>query len=414
MAGGGGPLGEDNLSTLGALRAMGVAADLDEAAGAIVVNGVGLRGLVAPKDDIDCGNSGTTMRLLAGVLAGQPFAARLVGDASLSRRPMQRVVNPLRERGARIEGKLDPKKPAEVTAPLEIGPLPNGHVLSGLEHTSPVASAQVKSALLLSGLWADGPTYVKEPHVSRDHSERMLRALGVPLRTVGAMVEIDPEGWSRELPPFEIVSPGDLSAAAFLLAAAHVVEGSRVDVRRVGLNPTRAGLLELLRDMGAGVEAEAKGDELGEPYGELRAAFAPLRGIRAGGEIVARAIDELPVFCALAARARGVTELADAAELRVKESDRIASMATVLRAFGVSCEERRDGMRIEGKPEGRLQAADVASGGDHRIAMSAAVLALAGDGPTRVRDVGCIATSFPRFAGTLRALGARVEVEGDA
>ncbi|HVY49479.1 MAG TPA: 3-phosphoshikimate 1-carboxyvinyltransferase [Minicystis sp.] len=414
VVGGGGPLGEDNLATAAALRALGVGVEVDAAAGTVVLEGAGLDGLSAPDAAIDCGNSGTTMRLLAGVLAAQRFRCRLVGDASLSRRPMQRVVGPLRLRGARIEGRLDPARPGDVTAPLDVGPLPHGHVLSGIEHASPVASAQVKSAVLLSGLWADGATYVSEPHVSRDHTERMLTALGAPLRAVGAMVELEPSGWSRELPAFELAAPGDLSAAAFLLAAAHVVAGSRVDVRRVGLNPTRAGLLELLRDMGAAVDVEPKGDELGEPFGDVHAASAPLRGVRAGGEVVARAIDEIPALCAIAARAHGATEIADAAELRVKESDRIASMARVLRAFGVACEERPDGMAIEGRPEGKLRAADVESGGDHRVAMSAAVLALAADGPTRVRDAACIATSFPRFVGTLRALGARVDVEGEA
>ncbi len=411
----GGALGEDNAATLGALRAMGVRDVEDD--GALVIEGAGLDGLRAPDGPLDCANSGTTMRLLSGVLAAQRFASELVGDASLSRRPMARVAAPLRLRGARIEGKIDPRRPGEITAPLRIGPLPAPHVLSSLEYEMPVASAQVKSALLLSGLWADGPTWVREPVVSRDHTERMLSALGVPLRSVGSMVELDPSSWSRTLPAFTVHVPGDLSAAAFLVAAAHIVPGSRVDVRRVGLNPTRTGLLEILRDMGAALEAEHKGDELGEPIGDLRAASASLAGARAGGEQVTRAIDEVPILCALAARARGRTEIADAAELRVKESDRIATMAGVLAAFGVPCEERPDGLVIEGVPDRPLRAATVASRGDHRVAMTAAVLGLVADGPTRVTDVSCIATSFPRFAGTMRALGARIEVvkgEGEA
>ncbi|MFT3769498.1 MAG: 3-phosphoshikimate 1-carboxyvinyltransferase [Minicystis sp.] len=408
----GGALGEDNVSTLGALRAMGVRST--ETEGEIVIEGVGLHGLTAPSAPIDCGNSGTTMRLLTGVLAAARFRAELIGDASLMRRPMQRVATPLRLRNARIEGRMDPKKPGEITAPLVIGPLPAPQVLSALEYDMPVASAQVKSALLLSGLYADGPTYVKEPIVSRDHTERMLSALGVPLRTAGAMVELDGPGWSGVLPAFSIEVPGDLSTAAFLVVAAQLVPGSRVDVRRVGLNPTRTGLIEILGEMGGSIEAEAKGDELGEPIGVLRAAFANLTAVRTGGERVTRAIDEVPILCALAARASGRTEIMDAAELRVKESDRIATMAQVLTAFGVTCEERKDGLAIEGIPDRPLKAAVVDSRGDHRVAMTAAVLGLVADGPTRVRDVACIATSFPRFAGTMRALGARVEVvEGE-
>ncbi|APR87346.1 5-Enolpyruvylshikimate-3-phosphate synthase [Minicystis rosea] len=404
----GGALGEDNVSTLGALRAMGVRST--ETEGEITIEGVGLRGLRAPDGPIDCGNSGTTMRLLSGVLAAQRFQAELIGDASLSRRPMGRVAKPLRLRGARIEGRIDPKKPGDITAPLVIGPLPEPHELSAIEYDLPVASAQVKSALLLSGLYAAGSTYVKEPVVSRDHSERMLAALGVPVRAAGAVVELDGPSWSGVLPAFSIDVPGDISTAAFLIVAAQIVPDSRVDVRRVGLNPTRTGLLEILAEMGGSIEAEAKGDELGEPIGVLRAAAAKLKGVRTGGERVTRAIDEVPILCALAARANGRTEIMDAAELRVKESDRIATMASVLDAFGVSVEERKDGLAIEGIPDRPLKAADVASRGDHRVAMTAAVLGLVADGPTRVRDVGCIATSFPRFAGTMRALGARVEV----
>lgn len=399
--------GEDNLATLGAFRAMGISAE--ETGDGLLIGGRGLFGLRAPSGDIDCGNSGTTMRLLTGVLSAQRFAARLVGDPSLSRRPMERVARPLRLRGARIEGKPDPRKLGEITAPLVVGPLPEPYVLSPLEYDMPVASAQVKSALLLSGLFADGPTTVKEPTLSRDHTERMLSALGVPLRSVGAIVELDPADFS-ELPAFEVTVPGDLSAAAFLIVAAQLVPGSRVDVRRVGTNPTRTGILEIVRDMGGRIAVTPAGDELGEPLGDLHASSASLTAGRIGGELVTRAIDEIPIALALAARAEGRTVVSDATELRVKESDRIAAMAGVLRAFGVVCEETPDGMLVEGRPEGALAAVDVTSGGDHRIAMTAAVLALLGDGPSRVRDVDCIATSFPRFVGTLRALGADIEV----
>ena len=404
----GGVLGEDNLATLAALRAMGITTTDDQ--DGIRVEGRGLAGLRAPAGDIDCGNSGTTMRLLAGVLVAQRFPTRLSGDASLSRRPMARVATPLRLRGGRIEGLIDPRRVGEITAPLTIDGLPEPHVLSAIEYELPVASAQVKSAILLSGLFADGPTRLREPTVSRDHTERMLHALGAPIRTVGPMIELDGPAWSGELPSFEMAVPGDLSAAAFLIAAAQLVPGSRVDVRRVGVNPTRTGLLEILRDMGGAIDIVAGGDELGEPLADIHAASAELSAMRAGGEMITRAIDEVPILCALAARAQGASVITSAEELRVKESDRLAAMCQVLRAFGVPCDERPDGLDIEGIPGKPLTAADVESRGDHRIAMTAAVLGLCADGPTRIRDVACIATSFPRFVGTLRALGAQIEV----
>ncbi|WP_437597766.1 3-phosphoshikimate 1-carboxyvinyltransferase [Sorangium sp. So ce590] len=408
----GGTLGGDILSTVNALRAMGVRVE-EPAPGDLVVDGAGLSGLRAPAGPIDCGNSGTTMRLLSGILVAQRFAARLVGDASLSRRPMERVAKPLRLRGGHIEGQLDPRKIGEITAPLDVGPLPEPHVLSSIEYDLPVPCDQVKSALLFSGLFADGPTFVREPIVSRDHTERMLTALGVPVDSVGAMVCLDAARFSGALPAFDVDVPGDLSAAAFLIAAAQLVPGSRVTARRVGLNPTRTGLLEVLRDMDSSVAVEIKGEALGEPTGDLHiASGGALRGGRAGGELASRALDELPILLGLAARARGLTEVFDARELRVQETDRIAAMASVLGAFGVRCEERTDGLLVEGRPDRPLDAADIDSRGDHRIAMTAAVLGLVASGPTRVRDAGCIATSFPLFIGTLRALGARIEVEG--
>jgi 3-phosphoshikimate 1-carboxyvinyltransferase len=399
--------GEDNVSTANAMRAMGVVIE-DAGPSEIVVNGVGLFGLKAPSAPLDCGNSGTTMRLLCGILAAQPFQATLVGDASLSRRPMGRVVGPLRARGARIEGKPHAKKEGDVTAPLVVGPLPEGEHLAGIEYSSPVASAQVKSAMLLSGLYAHGATYFREPSVSRDHTERMMRALGVPLRTTGPLIELDPAGWSGAMPAFDVDVPGDLSAAAFVLVAAQLVPGSRVTTRGVGVNPTRTGLLEILRDMGAGVSAEAQGDRAGEPIANVHAWHEGLRATKDGGETVARAIDEIPIAGALAARASGTTRITDASELRVKESDRLATMAGVLSAFGVSCEETPDGLVITGRAE-PLDPVTVESKGDHRIAMTAAVLGLVARGPSRIRDADCIATSFPRFVGTLRALGAEIE-----
>jgi 3-phosphoshikimate 1-carboxyvinyltransferase len=409
--------GEDNVSTANAMGAMGAIVEglaHGRPSGAsettLKVVGTGLFGLRAPKDALDCGNSGTTMRLLTGILAAQTFQAKLVGDASLSRRPMMRVIAPLRARGAVIEGTPHAKKEGDVTAPLLVGPLPAGTELRELEYESPVASAQVKSAILLSGLYAHGTTWFKEPTLSRDHTERMMHALGVPLRAVGTVVELDPAGWSGKMEGFSMDIPGDASAAAFLLVAAQITEGSRVTVRGVGTNPTRTGLLEIARHMGAGLEVVPQGEQAGEPVAEITAWHQPTRGILIGGELVPRAIDEIPIACALAARAVGETTIRDAEELRVKESDRVATMVHVLRSFGVECEELPDGMVIRGR-EGALTPATIDSRGDHRIAMTATILGLHGSAPTRITDCDCIATSFPRFVGTLRALGARIDVE---
>jgi len=400
--------GDDNRSTLAALRALGVT--IEEREGEVIIAGRGLDGLKEPPGPLDCGNSGTTMRLFSGLLSAQRFRAVLVGDASLTRRPMARVVKPLRLRGARIEGKLDPTRPGDLTAPLEIGPLPAPHVLSELTYELPIPSAQVKSALLLSGLWAAGSTAISEPMISRDHTERMLSTLGVPIQRIGAIARLDAAAFSGRLTPFETRVPGDPSAAAFLVAAGLLVPESEIGVRDVGLNPTRGGFFDLVHLMGAKLARSPKGDEVGEPWGEVAAAWGTLSGIAAGGETVVRAIDEIPVLCAVAARARGETVIGDAAELRVKESDRLAAMARVLRAFGVGCEERADGIVIHGEPDRPLRAARVDAEGDHRIAMSAALLGLVAEGETRVLGVDAIATSFPRFAGTLRALGADVRV----
>lgn len=402
--------GEDNLCTLQAFRQMGVAIE-DDQRGNLQVAGVGLAGLSAPGADIDCGNSGTTMRLLAGLLAAQSFPSRMIGDASLSRRPMGRVVRPLRLRGARISGALRSVDSNDVTPPLEIEPLPPGKRLAALHYEMPVASAQVKSALLLSGLYADGPTIVQEHFVSRDHTERMLDALGVPIETAGPVVKLHPPADPGALPGFSVDLPGDLSAAAFLLVAACLVEDSSVTTRATGLNPTRAGILDVIRLFGGTTGITPQGDALNEPFGEVTARFAALSAGTVGGELAVRAIDEIPIAAALAARARGVSEVCDVGELRVKESDRIATIVAMLRAFGVEAEEREDGFAVEGRPEGRLRAARVESGGDHRIAMTAAVLGLVADGESVIEDVDCIATSFPRFAGTLRALGAELEVK---
>ncbi|MBM4362459.1 MAG: 3-phosphoshikimate 1-carboxyvinyltransferase [Deltaproteobacteria bacterium] len=402
--------GEDNVATLRAFRAMGVTID-DDGKGELTVHGVGLDGLCAPTSDLDCGNSGTTMRLLAGLLAAQPFSARLTGDASLSRRPMGRVARPLRARGASVEGAPHPTRKDEITAPLVVGPRPEGRLLAGLEYRMPMSSAQVKSALLLSGLYASDPTVLWEPLLSRDHTERMLSALGVPIDAAGTMVRLSPPSDRKIVPAFDVELPGDLSAAAFLLVAGAVVPGSAVTARGTGLNPSRAGILEILRSAGAALQIEPQGDVLGEPFGQVTVRGGALRAADVGGEVATRSIDEIPIACALAARSGGRTVFSDVGELRVKESDRIARVVEALRAFGLDAVEREEGLEVEGQPEGALRAARVASDGDHRIAMTACVLGLLGDGDTVVEDADCIATSFPRFVGTLRALGAELEVQ---
>ena len=402
--------GEDNVATLNAFRAMGVTVE-DDGHGLVRVHGVGLSGLRPPAHDLDCGNSGTTMRLLCGLLCAQPFESRLVGDASLSRRPMGRVANPLRLRGATIHGQPHPKREGEITAPLVVGPLRAGERLAPQEYRMPIASAQVKTALLLAGLFASGPTLVEEPMVSRDHTERMMGALGLPIEAVGSVVQLHPPRDPDALKPFDIDLPGDLSAAAFLIVAAQIVKDSRVTVRHTGLNPTRSGILDIVRLFGGNLEIMAQGSALNEPVGEITASESPLAAGTVAGELSVRSIDEIPIAAALAARAAGRTVFADVAELRVKESDRVATVVSMLRDFGLQVEEQADGLSVVGKPGATLRAARINSSGDHRIAMTAAVLGLVADGPTVIEDAGCIATSFPRFVGTLNALGARLEVE---
>ena len=408
--------GDDNASTRAALASMGVA--FDESGTArdrqIVVTGVGLFGLRKPDHDLDCGNSGTTMRLLTGILAAQDFDATLVGDASLSRRPMMRIAGPLNARGAKITGKPHPTKQNEITAPLRVEGLAEGSYLGAIEYELPVASAQVKSALLLSGLYAHGTTTLREPMLSRDHTERMLAALGVPLKTLSTMVELDPAGWNGTMPPFDMAIPGDISAATFLLGAALLVPGSNITARNVGINPTRTGILDALRMMNAPFAIEPIGDANGEPVGNLtmtNAGDVSVTGASVANEVVTRAIDEIPALCAIASCAHGTTTIRDAQELRVKESDRIDATLGMLRAFGVDCEPiDDDGMIVSGKAGASLKPATIDSRGDHRIAMSAAIMALRASAPSKITNADCIATSFPKFVSTLRALGATIDL----
>ena len=379
--------GADVRATRAAVEAMGV--EVADDGDAVIVRGTGA--LAEPRDVIDCGNAGTAMRLLLGVLAGEPGFAVLTGDASLRRRPMGRVAVPLRSMGARIDG-----AGSGTRAPIAV----RGGSLSPFPHTLDVASAQVKTALLLATR-REGAC-VTEPGESRDHTERMLGAMGATVHRVGGTVTLDPV---HTLDPLDVVVPGDLSSAAFWLVAASVVSDSVLTLPGVGCNPTRAGVLDVLRAMGASIEAHDAHEVGGEPVADLHVRAASLRGVRIDGALALRAIDELPVLAVAAACAHGETVIADAAELRVKESDRIARTVAGLRAFGVAVEERPDGMVIDGR--GGLPAhaaAYVDATGDHRIAMAFAVASLASRGGGVVQGAEEIGTSYPSFLDDLRAL----------
>ncbi len=379
---------EDCLRTITAVQLMG--ADVTrKGPGHYRIAGAGLRGLQEPGDVIECGNSGTTARLLLGLLAGQPFWAMLTGDASLRRRPMARVSEPLRAMGATIVGRAEGGR-----LPLAVRGADRPKAFS---YTTPVASAQVKSAILLAGLRADGDVSVTEPSASRDHSEVMLRMFGARVETRERTVTLTPGA----LRGAGVQVPGDISSAAFLLVAAAIVRDARVTLHRVGVNPTRTGLLDVLDAMGARVQlTEAARD--GEPMASLTLASTALRSTTVGGAMIPRLIDEVPALAVAAALADGTTEIRDAAELRVKESDRIAAIARELGRMGVRVEERPDGMAIAGGQ--RFRGARVSSGGDHRMAMALAVAGLVADGETVIDDTACVATSFPTFVDTVNAL----------
>ena len=387
--------GEDTLATAAAFSAMGVAIHAP-APGERRIHGVGLHGLQPAPGPIDCGNAGTAMRLLAGLLAGQRFDSVLTGDASLSHRPMGRVVEPLERMQARIAT-------AGGLPPLRIA---GGQALRGIDYTPPVASAQVKSAVLLAGLYASGTTTVRERRPTRDYTERMLSAFGWPVRHQAQAVALDGGGRLRAT---DLQVPGDFSSAAFLIVAASVVPGSGLRLTGVGLNPRRTGLLEALRLMGADIAIEHPRNDGMEPVGDLRVRHAALRGIAVPEALVADMIDEFPALFVAAAMADGETRVSGAAELRVKESDRIASMAAALRALGVEVTERPDGAVIRGRGGAGLTGGDVESHGDHRIAMSMAVAAQCARAPVRIRNVANVATSFPGFDGLARSLGFGLE-----
>ncbi len=396
--------GGDNLSTAAALRALGVDVQLE--GGDVRIAGVGFGGLRPAAEALDCGNSGTTIRLLMGLLAGRPFETEMRGDASLTRRPMGRVAAPLRQMGASIEGRSDPARPGDVYPPLRV----RGGALVGIKHELKVASAQLKSALILAALQARGPSELREPARSRDHTERMLGFLGAPITVAaGGEIVVDPTGWNGRLRPARLTIPGDLSSATFLIVAALIVPGSDVVVENVGLNPTRAGALDVLRAMGGDLSIEPTGQAMGEPVGRVRARAGKLRGTRVAGELALRAIDEIPALAVAAAAAEGETTFADLAELRIKESDRIAALARELARAGARATERPDGFIVEGLGGQPPAGGAVVPEHDHRIAMAGAVLGLIGDDETTVptADIG---TSFPTFAETLGALGAVIDV----
>ena len=394
--------GGNNLSTAAALRALGV--DITLAGDAARVRGVGFAGLSAAAGALDCGNSGTTIRLMMGLLAGRPFESELYGDASLTRRPMRRLAEPLRRMGATIDGRVDPARPGDVFPPVRV----RGGALAGIAYDLPVASAQLKSALVLAGLQAKGKTTLREPGRSRDHTERMLGAMGAPIAVdASGAVVVDPEGWNGKLRAIPIVIPGDLSSATFLFVAAATVAGSDVTVENVGLNPTRSGALDALAAMGADIDIAPEGDALGEPVGRVRVRASRLRGTRIAGELALRSLDEIPALAVAAALAEGDTVFADLAELRVKESDRIVAVARELRRAGVAVEERPDGLVVSGLGGRSPAGGTVQPEHDHRIAMAGAVMGLSAGDETAV-PAADIATSFPSFADTLRALGALV------
>ncbi|MGD9495876.1 MAG: 3-phosphoshikimate 1-carboxyvinyltransferase, partial [Armatimonadota bacterium] len=381
----------DCLRTAEALRALGARID-PVGASTLEVHGGGLEGLGAPGGPLDLGNSGTGMRLLMGLVAGRPMTVTFVGDESLSQRPMDRIAEPLRLMGARVGGRGERCLP-----PVTV----HGGDLAGITWRPPMASAQVKSAVLLAGLSAGGQTVVIEPAASRDHTERMLAAMGADITMQGLTVALRP---GRPLQARSMKVPADISSAAFLLVAALLVPGSEVVAREVLLNPTRTGLLEALEAMGAQLWARNRREEAGEEIGDVVARTSELRAVEVGGELIPRMIDEVPLLAVAATQAVGTTVIRDAEELRVKESDRLAAMAQMLRAMGATVRERADGLEIDGPTP--LTGATIDSRHDHRIAMCAAVAGLIARGETIVEGVECIATSFPGFAETLRALGA--------
>jgi len=387
--------GEDTRATARVFAQLGVRIEAPNA-GERVVHGVGLHGLRGSDAPLDCGNAGTGMRLLTGLLAAQPFDSTVIGDESLAKRPMRRVTEPLAAMGALIDSEPGGLPPLRIRG---------GANLRGVETTTAVASAQVKSALLLAGLYADGETSVREPHPTRDYTERMLAAFGCPIEFAPGVARLQ---GGHCLTAIDVDVPADFSSAAFFVVAATLIPGSELRIEAVGMNSRRTGLLEALRLMGADIREENRHEQGGEPVADLIVRHAPLHGIEVPAELVPDMIDEFPILFVAAACATGRTVVRGAAELRVKESDRIATMATGLRALGIEVQETPDGAVIEG---GRLWGGSVESHGDHRIAMSFAVAAQLADGDVRINDIANVATSFPGFVELAKAAGMTVAQE---
>jgi 3-phosphoshikimate 1-carboxyvinyltransferase len=376
----------DCQSTLDCLARLGVAVERTgrNGDGRVQITGAGIDGLRTPRRSLDAGNSGTTMRLLTGVLAGQHFDSMLTGDSSLKRRPMRRVIEPLERMGAHIQAR------EANFAPLEI----RGSTLQPIQYTLPVPSAQVKSAILLAGLFAEGTTSVEEPVATRDHTEVALEGFGADVRRVGRVVSVSGR---PGLQARQIVVPGDLSSAVFFLAATLILPGSSLVIHNVGLNPTRSAVLDVLSGWGAPISIVALRGESGELIGDISVRHADLSGGTLSGELIAQLIDELPMLAALGPYTEKGVEIRDAGELRVKESDRIAVLADNLRRMGAQVQERPDGLRIEGRGAGRLRGAEIDPRGDHRMAMAFAVAALGAEGASVIRDSDCVGISYPDF-----------------
>lgn len=390
--------GEDCLCTLQAFRAMGVHIEGPSADGKVTIHGVGLHGLTAPQTDLDMGNSGTSMRLMSGLMSGQAFDVRMTGDSSLSKRPMKRVTVPLAQMGARIDAT------EQGTPPLLVH---GGSPLKGIHYEMPMASAQVKSALLLAGLYAQGETSVTEPAPTRDHTERMLRGFGYEVKVQGNQISLQGGG---KLTATSIDVPSDISSAAFFMVGASIAEGSDLIIEHVGMNPTRTGVIDILRLMGANLELLNPREVGGEPVADIRVRSAKLKGIRIPEELVPLAIDEFPVLFVAAACAEGETVLTGAEELRVKESDRIQVMADGLVACGIDAKPTADGIVIQG---GQLQGAIITSHNDHRIAMSFSMAGLRAASPMLINDCATVNTSFPGFVQLAQKAGIGITTDGE-
>ncbi len=376
--------GADCLATIDCFRKMGV--KIEQGDESVTVCGVGLNGLKAPTETLYTGNSGTTTRLISGILAGQDFSSVVTGDESIQKRPMARITKPLRLMGAEISGDY---------CPLEI----KGKKLSGIHYSSPVASAQVKSAVLLAGLYADGETVYDEPEKSRDHTERMLSAMGADVEVSGNVIKIKP---AKSLKASDITVPGDISSAAFFMALAAILPDSDLVLENVGVNETRTGVIDVLKAMGADISVLNEREVLGEPIADIRIKSSKLHAVRIDGGIIPRLIDEIPILAVLALFAEGRTVIADAKELKVKETNRIRAVVDEFKKCGAKIEETDDGMIIEGM--GELNPADFSTYGDHRMAMSLAVLAQKIDGECTIDDEESVAVSFPGFFGLLDEL----------